>query len=76
MSNRFGERKNAPLTSLLVVAFSSAIMVSATVLLPPLKERSWMAMFRFPHDERDEADETDERDEDEYDFAVVTAMDI
>jgi len=76
---------------LVVVAFSfsSDIMVSATVLLPPLckKERagrlvlmSWLLLlleFLLPQDEIDEADEMEESEEDEEDdiLPVFTAMD-
>ena len=78
-SNRFGERKDAPLkSSLLAAGLSSVIMlVSATVLLRCKKARTF-SRFRFPLDESDEADETDESEDEEEDdiLAVCTAMDV
>lgn len=74
MSNRFGERKDSPLKFvlvLMVVAFSSDMTVSATVLPPPLlkneaaRSLSWLIENLLPQDDIDEADETEESDEDE-----------
>ena len=87
MSNRFGERKDSPLRLvlvLLVVAFSSVIIVSVTLLLPPRWKKetarplSWLLRFLFPQDESDDADDTEESDEEEEDDIrpVVTAMDL
>ena len=78
-SNRFGDRKDAPLTLLPVVAVSSAVIMlvsAATVFLPT----HWpvLFMFRFPQEESEEDEETEEDEEDEEECVLpeATAMDV